>query len=59
MGKMCFLLRKIKFWIHHELERPWIKLLTTGCIILPKHVSNENTSGASLLSKQWSWGTKS
>ena len=25
---MNFLLRKVIFWTHHELDRPWIKMLT-------------------------------
>ena len=31
---------KIKFWTHHELERPWIKILTIYIVyVLPKQAT--------------------
>ena len=43
----------MKFWTHYEFERPWIKTLTIWCITQAGNRSNENTSNASLHSKQW------
>ena len=53
VGKNMFLLGRIKFWKHHELERPRIKILTIWCITQEGIMSNENTSTTSLHSKQW------
>ena len=53
VGKNMFLLGKIKFWNHDELEKPWIKLLAIWCITQEGNMSNENTSTTSLHSKQW------
>ena len=50
--------RKIKFWTHHELERPWMKILTVWCIIQEgkqwKHVNYTFTFKTMI-----SWGTRS
>ena len=51
--KIYFLLGKVKFWTHHELEKPLIKIVTIWYITQVFNMSNENTSTASLNSKQW------
>ena len=51
--KNIFSMEKMKFWTHHELERPGIKILIIWCITQVGNLSNESTYTASLHSKQW------
>ena len=44
---------KIKFWTHHELEMPWMKILTIWCITQACNMLNEGFSTTSLHTKQW------